>query len=166
MQSLLFLVIIIVIVVVIKRKNDAKNVANVSNGKYDAELAKLENYYSIIRENADGLGVGVICISTYFFVLDGRVDSSSSFLAVSVRNVANIALAKQLGMDVANLNGELEYRFILKGKFGISTKRAILSEMSNRIAEKYPNDVLKYDNSIPALFCSIDVKNIMNMMGN
>ena len=77
------LIIVIVVIVVItknvKKKVNTKNVTNVNNGKYDAELAKLENYYSILRQNINGLGAGVLSIGAYLFVLDGRVDSSSSW---------------------------------------------------------------------------------------
>ena len=163
MEGIVFLaIIIVVVVVIIKKKNEG---TNVTGGSYDAELTRLEGFYSTIRQNLNNLGGGVISVNTYFFMLNGRVDSSSAFLSVGVRNVTNTALAQQLGMEVANLNGEIECRFVLRKKFSTSTKRVILSELGGRLAEKYPNDVLKYDNSIPALLCMVDVKNIMDMMG-
>jgi len=166
MEAILFIGVIIAIVVLVKKSNDEKNTNNVSEGKYDADISRLEYYYSILRQNASALGVNLIGISTYFFVLDGRVDSSSSFLAVSVRNVQNPSLAEELGMEVENLNGEIEHRFVLKGRYSQSTKRAILAEMQARISKNYPNDVVEYDTSIPALYCMIDMKDVMRMLNN
>ena len=83
----------------------------------------------------------------------------SSFLSVSVseKDARNSERAAKLGMDTKYVNGEYVYEFVIRKKFSGRKKRVIIETVGDLIRDAYPNDMVKYNKSIPAVFAAKDI---------
>ena len=85
------------------------------------------------------------------------------FLAVFVTEEDNsrAARAQAIGMQTRELNGKFEHQFVIRKKFSKQAKRQLLQVVGVKIQESYPNDLLKYDDSIPMLVSIVDMKDFI-----
>lgn len=145
----------------LKKSSDKKQV---ESGQNDSQIQVLRSYYARVRERANDLGAGVICVGTYFFTVDGSVDTSSAYMSVMVQDGTNDALAKSMGMDVSIMGGKTYYQYVLKAPFSRAKKKAILHRLAPMLKADFPNDVFNIDDSIPSLFAMVDVQDAMDLL--
>lgn len=161
MGFFIFLLIVGVAIFFLKKSFDTKQV---ESGQNDSQIQILRNYYASVRERANDLGVGVISVGTYFFSVDGNVDTSSAYMSVMVRDGTNDALAEAIGMDVTFMGGHNYYQYVLRAPFSQTKKKAILHRLAPMLKSDFPNDVFNVDDSIPALFSMVDVQSTIDLL--
>ena len=161
MGKLLFIILITVAIVYMKKNRDKKKV---EAGDYDRVVLSLEGYYGVTRDNLNALGTSIISISTYWFETDGKVDTSSGAMSVCVQDGTNDNLADSLGMKVAVLEGKKHYQFMVPGRFSRTVKCEILKKLAVKLSNDYPNDLINMNESIPALYSMVDMKDTYEML--
>ena len=161
MGSFILLLIVGIAAFFFKKSFDRKQV---ESGRHDNQIQALRSYYARVRESADNLGAGVISISTYWFSVDGNIDSSSAYMSVAVQDGINDALAEAMGMKVSFMNGKTYYQYVLKVPFNRTKKRAILHRLAPMLKSDFPNDVFNIDDSIPALFAMVDMQRAVDLL--
>jgi len=122
----------------------------------DETVKKLESYYDLIREKREDLGVGVVVIGTRIYEKNGEIDRYSEYLAVSLHDVKNVALAKELGMKANVVQGKTKYEFVLEGRFPRDNRYDIVGKLAKVITNKYPDDIVDKDNGAICLYSTFD----------
>ena len=153
-EFLVFLVILVFVVKLVSKKA-------AENGDYDKIIQQLEFFYDRVRNYHEQLGGGVVCISTYWFEIDGRADSSSALMSVCMHNGINDELAESIGMNVSNIGGTKYYQFVPKGGFRRAQKQVIVKRLAEVLAQDYHNDIFEINESIPAIFAMVDQRDII-----
>lgn len=158
----IILIIIAIVAFNYLRKSMAER--NAATGGYDTIISHLKAYYGTVRQNRVELGADVISISTYWISVNGKSDSSSGALSVCVTEGKNDRLAESLGMRVTTINGKRYYQFIVHINVSRTVKREILRKLAPELKKLYPNDVIQFDEKIPAVYSMVDSQNILDML--
>ena len=159
---LIILLVIVVVVITIVKNGSGNNTAS-SN-----DVATLFSYYKTIRNDYhSGSRSSSVIIGSPIVEYNGT-SVLSGFLAVYVSEDDNsgAARAQALGMQTKARDGKFEHQFVIRKKFSKQTKRQLLQAVGVKIQEAYPNDLLKYDDTLPLLVSVVDLKDFIEMLQN
>lgn len=133
-----------------------------SNGSIE-DASLLFSYFEMIRNSYYGGEQNCsILIGSPTVEYNGTVMLSGHLAAfVSKDNNLETAKAQALGMETRAVDGKYEHLFIVKKKFSKQTKKQVLQAIGNKIIQSYPNDLIKYDDSIPLLMIVTDIKDFI-----
>lgn len=154
---LIILIVIVVIIVAVAKNGSGGGTAS------SEDAALLYSYYEMVRNNyQNGSRSSSIVIGSPVVDYNGTA-VLSGFLAVFVTEEDNsgAARAQAIGMQTREHNGKFEHQFVIRKKFSKQAKRQLLQTVGAKIQEAYPNDLLKYDDSLPMLASIVDMKDFI-----
>lgn len=158
------IILIIIAIIIIAAANSGSNSGTASSD----DAALLFSYYKKIRNDYhNGSRSSSIIVGSPVVEYNGT-SVLSGFLAVYVseKDDSGAAKAKMLGMQTKTRDGKFEHQFVIRKKFSKQAKRQLLQAVGAKIQETYPNDLLKYNDSLPLLMSAIDLKDFMEMLQN
>ena len=158
------IILIVIAIIIISATNNGSNSGTASSD----DTSLLFSYYEKIRNDYhNGSCSSSVIIGSPVVEYNGT-SVLSGFLAVYVSEKDNSGAekAQMLGMQTKTRDGKYEHQFVIRKKFSKQAKRQLLQDVCAKIQEAYPNDLLKYDDSLPLLMSTIDLKDFMEMLQN
>lgn len=153
-------IVVVIIIVVVIVKSGKNKPANLSQ-----DMEKAFSYYEKIRnEYFNDKKSSVIVLGSPLVEYNGTY-VPSVFFAVYVSDEDNSGAAKAqgMGMETKMQNEKYVHQFVIKNKYSKNNKIQMLQMLANKIEQKYPNDYLKADFSLPILMSAIDSKDYMEI---
>ena len=158
-------IIVIGVLVYFYLKSRKAKIEAIERGDRDDVIRQLIAYYDLIRSHKDELNAGVITVGTFFFLSNDKVDTSSAYLAVQVRDETGSCrqAAADCGLDIMHTPDDTWwYQYPVRVPFNGAEKKAIIQRLAGKIATLYPNDV--FETKDAALFSMVDSKEMMEMI--
>lgn len=154
---LFILIVIALIAISVAKKGNGGVKASSNDG------ALFFSYYEMVRNKyQNGSRSSSIVIGSPVVDYNGTA-VLSGFLSVFVTEDDNSGAerAQAIGMQTRERNGKFEHQFVIRKRFSKQAKRQLLQYVGTLIQQSYPNDLLKYDDSIPMLVSIVDMKDFI-----
>ncbi len=153
MGTFIIVALIIYAVVKLTKKKHTRENEKIANGDLDNIINQIMANYEFIRSHRAELEADMIIINTLYFIDGDKIDAgSSALLSVKVYDKTGTVCmaARNLGLETVRdpESGVYYHQLRIRGGLNGNQKKTLLQRTAQKLMERYPNDLMKLDNSM------------------
>ncbi len=117
--------------------------------KYKNEIEAFKRYYDILRPYVQNSEYAIINIGSYACEYEGKLFLGSRFISIYATNISSAVVNEVPSIEQRKIEDKMYYQFPIKRKYSKAAKNTIILEVAKYVYEKYPDDKVNINKSIP-----------------
>ena len=150
----------IVFLIFVAKSNDT------NPDKFIREIDSFKSNYDKLRTFVKGSEENLICFGSYVCELDGKTCYLSKFISIYTKNVSSSITSAYPNIEQRRIENDMYFQFPIKKKYSKTAKITIILAIIQYINEKYRDDKIHFDKSIPIGMSAIGLNKIIENFQN
>ena len=134
--------------------------------KFYGEINSFKSNYDKLRTYVEGSEENMIYFGSYVCELEGKICYLSKFISIYAKNIPTSIASAYPNIEQRQIENDIYFQFPIKKKYSKTAKTTIILAIIQYINEKYRDDKIHFDKSIPIGISAIGLNKIINNFQN
>ncbi|MBR6508975.1 MAG: hypothetical protein IKT38_00020 [Clostridia bacterium] len=134
--------------------------------KFCVEIDSFKSNYDKPRTYVDSSEENIICFGSYVCELEGKICYLSKFISIYAKNISNSITSAYPNIEQMRIENDVYFQFPIKKNYSKTAKITIILAIIQYINEKYRDDKIHFDKSIPIGMSAVGLNKIINNFQN